>query len=220
MPVAILSLCFSPLLDYCFIIREPWLPWKYLPERVNNALISLHRWFIVSVNCTSYSRQWHWSSWCCGTFSLFTCCSASQWVHMSFIFHCFGRKNIFIFLFKAGRLALNQEWISFIGPVRLKRPRLGGSLPAKALDHRETLTSWPSHVARSAKSAHLFLIEHQRRVVALIITGRASSSSSSFSFSPPFSPPGDFSLGLFYLLFCCLSSWVSHWRWLITTDAK
>ena len=163
MPVAILSLCFSPLLDYCFIIRQPWLPWKHLPERVNSALISLHRRFIVSVNCTSYSWQWHWSSWCCGTFSLFICCSASQWVHSFFHF------------FKAVRLALNQEWISFIGPVCLKRPRLGGSLPAKALDHRETLTSWPSHVARFAKSAHLFLIEHQRRVVAFIITGRASS---------------------------------------------
>lgn len=99
MPVAILSLCFSPLLDYCFIIREPWLPWEHLPERVNNALISLHRRFIVSVNCASYSRQWHCSSWCSGTFSLFTCCSASQWVHMSFIFHCFGRKNIFFFSF-------------------------------------------------------------------------------------------------------------------------
>lgn len=35
MPVAILSLRFSPLLDSCFIKREPWLPWKHLPERVN-----------------------------------------------------------------------------------------------------------------------------------------------------------------------------------------
>lgn len=31
MPVAILSLSFRPLLDYCFIKREQWLPWKHLP---------------------------------------------------------------------------------------------------------------------------------------------------------------------------------------------
>lgn len=35
MPVAILSLSFSPLLDYCLIKKEPWLPQKHLPDRVN-----------------------------------------------------------------------------------------------------------------------------------------------------------------------------------------
>lgn len=49
----------------------------------------------------------------------------------------------------------------------------------KALDHRETRTF---HVASFAKSAHLFLTEHQNRVVALIITENSSSS----SWSSPF----------------------------------
>lgn len=88
----------------------------------------------------------------------------------------------------------------------------------------EALTSWPFHAGCFAKSAHLFLIEHQR-VVTLVITGSSSSSFSPSSLTAVnIWQPGGFGLGLqslvqlpslkftsmlFFLFYLCPSIYLS-----------
>lgn len=51
-----------------------------------------------------------------------------------------------------------KSGVNIIRMVSLKRARLAGCTPVEALDYRESLTSWPFHVAGLAKTDHLFLI--------------------------------------------------------------
>lgn len=193
MPVAILSLCFSPLLDYCFIKKRALVAMETSTRKGQLAMYS--SLYIVGRLSMRIVPPTVGND---GVFqdavTHFHVCFKSRFCVLmwNWISQCFfdNHKSTHTEKYVA-RLCLKQEWISFIRPACVKRPRLEGSLPVKALDHRETLTSWPFHVARFTKSTHLFLIEHQR-VVALIITGSftvsVSSSSSSFgsSFLPTF----------------------------------
>lgn len=146
MPVAILSLRFSPLLDSCFIKREPWLPWKHLPERVNwqctrvstlSERCQYERYLLQSV-MTLFNMM-------LGVICPRECFSASltlcSYEHISGLSIVTGK----IVQKRICRLSLKRERLSLVRLVCLKKPRLGGFLPVEALDQRQTLTSWPFH---------------------------------------------------------------------------